>query len=404
MSKSTLGDLSIVEWCQSVSGSYCGKLFGDLGAKVIKIEQPGLGDKTRSLGPFPGDIPNPEKSGLFLFLNTNKLGVTLDLTTALGVNIFRELMSRVDMLVASNPPEETKRLGLDYESLRKLSPELVVVSITPFGQTGPYRDYRGCDLINYSMSGNVYNNPGEGVDSIEQPPLKLPMHVADLMSGVAGATGAMSAIMARRASGLGQHVDLSQQEALTNVARLNLYRYCLTGMASTRDRRKRRGGYRVMYPCEDGYVAMSLIGDFVWPSLAKMIGNPDWTEEEWFKDRAKRAENGEKVSQWIAGWTRAHTMKEIGQAAMREGVPCSPVRTMRELEADEQLAARGFFVEMEHPEAGKLKYPGGPYRLSATPWAISPAPLLGQHNEYVYCQMLGHTRQDLVKMRQAGVI
>jgi CoA:oxalate CoA-transferase len=402
---SALGKLNVIEWSHSISGSYCAKLFGDMGAKVIKVEEPGIGDEARRVGPYPGDIPHPEKSGLFLFLNTNKLGVTLNIETATGVRIFRELVSRTDLLIEGNPPEEVKRLGLEYEDLRKLNPALVMVSITPFGQTGPYRDYKSSDLINYSMSGNIYNNPGEGVDSIEQPPLKVPMRMADFMSGATGAAGAMSAIMTRKISGLGQHIDLSEQEALTSVARLDLYRYCYTGASHSRDRSKRRGGNRVMYPCKDGYVAMSLIGNLVWPSLVKMIGNPDWTEEEWFQDNAKRAENGEKVTQLITGWMREHTMEEISQAAKQEGVPCSPVRTMKDLDTCEQLAARNFFIEIEHPETGTLKYPGAPYMLSTTPWAVkSPAPLLGEHNEDVYCQMLNYTRQDLVKMRQAGVI
>jgi crotonobetainyl-CoA:carnitine CoA-transferase CaiB-like acyl-CoA transferase len=402
---SALGKLNVIEWSQSVSGSYCGKLFGDMGARVIKVEKPGLGDETRRAGPYPGDIPHLEKSGLFLFLNTNKLGVTLNLETAAGVKIFRELVSRADLLIESNPPEDIKRLGLEYKNLHNLNTALVMISITPFGQTGPYRDYKSSDLINYSMSGNAYNNPGEGVDSIEQPPLKVPMHMADFLSGATGAAGAMSAIMTRYISGLGQHIDLSEQEALASVARLDLYRYCYTGVSHSRDRSKRRGGNRVMYPCKDGYVAMSLIGNLVWPGLAKMIGNPDWTKEEWFQDNAKRAENVEKVTQMITGWMREHTMAEISQAAQHEGVPCSPVRTMKDLDSCEQLAARNFFIEIEHPEAGMLKYPGAPYKLSTTPWAVnSPAPLLGEHNEHVYCQMLNYTRQDLVKMRQAGVI
>ena len=160
-----------------------------------------------------------------------------------------------------------------------------------------------------------------------------------------------------------------------------------------------------MYPCKDGHVAMSLIGNLIWPSLVKMMGNPDWAKEEWFQDNAKRAENSEKVTQMINGWMREHTMEEISQAAKREGVPCSSVRTMKDLEVDEQLIDRDFFIEIEHPEVGKLKYPGAPYKLSVTPWVVNrPAPLLGEHNEYVYCQMLDCTRQDLLKMKQAGVI
>jgi CoA:oxalate CoA-transferase len=403
---SALGKLNVIEWTNSVPGAYCGKMFGDMGASVIKVEKPGIGDEARRAGPYPGDIPHQEKSGLFLFLNANKQGVTLNLETAVGVKIFKELVSRADLLIDSSPPDEKKRLGLKYEDLRKMNPKLVMLSITPFGQTGPYSDYKSSNLINYSISGNAFNNPGEGVDGIDKnPPLKVPVHMADYMSGATGAAAAMSAIMTRKISGSGQHIDLSEQEALASAARLDLYRYCYTGIVHSRDRRKRRGGNRVMYPCKDGYVAMSLIGGLIWPSLAKMMDNPDWTGEEWFLDNAKRSENSEKLTELITGWMKEHTMEEISRAAKREGVPCSPVRTMKQLEVDEQLTARDFFIEIEHPEAGTLKYPGAPYKLSATPWRMkSPAPLLGEGNEYVYCQTLGYTRQDLVKMRQAGVI
>ncbi len=136
-----------------------------------------------------------------------------------------------------------------------------------------------------------------------------------------------------------------------------------------------------------------------------MMDNPDWTKEEWCQDRIARVENSDKVTQMMIEWTKEHTAEEIYHAAIVARIPCSPVRTMKELVNDEQLAVRDFFVEIAHPEAGTLKYPGAPYKLSATPWTVKrPAPLLGEHNEQVYCQVLGYTRQDLVKMRQAGVI
>ena len=323
----------------------------------------------------------------------------------MGVKIFRELAKRVDIIVESNPPQEMKKLGLDYESLHKLNPGLAMTSITPFGQTGPYRDYKGSDLINFNMSGEACINPAEGVDNIEQKaPLKGPMHVGDFMSGLSGAVSTMSAVIAHQAYGLGQHVDLSQQEALTSIVRNELASYTYEGTPPTREKGRKRGG-AMLYPCRDGYVVMSATTDAFWASMVGMMGNPDWTKEEWCQDRVSRSENIEKVNQMISEWTREHTAEEINQAAIVKRVPCSPVQSVKELVNAEQLAVRDFFVEIDHPEAGKFKYPGAPYKLSATPWTVNrPGPLLGEHNEQVYCQMLGYTRQDLVKMRQAGVI
>jgi CoA:oxalate CoA-transferase len=412
MNKEALSGLKVVEYSQFVSGPYCGKLLADLGAEVIKVEEPGLGDKARSWGPFPKDTPHPEKSGLFLFLNTNKLGVTLNLRTAMGVKIFRELAKRVDVVVASNPPQEMKRLGLDYESLHKINPGLVMTSITPFGQTGPYRDYKGCDLITFNMSGEAYINPAEGVDDIEQkPPLKGPMHAGDFATGLTGAIGTISAVIARMTSGLGQQVDLSQQEALASTVRTELFSYLYEGIPPSREKSKigRRGAMTTLFRCKDGHIMISAIGGggafSFWPALVGMMGNPGWTKEEWCQDDVKRRENLEKINQKIAEWMGEHTIVEISEAVIATRIPYSPVRTVRDLVSDEQLAARDFFVEIDHPYTGKLKYPGAPYKLSATPWIVKrPAPLLGEHNEQIYCQMLGYTRQDLVKMRQAGVV
>jgi len=150
---------------------------------------------------------------------------------------------------------------------------------------------------------------------------------------------------------------------------------------------------------------MSLIGEAIWPNLTRMLGSPDWTREEWARDRVKRSDRQDDVNRLIGEWTGRHTMEEVHRAATSEAVPCFPVRTIEDLESDEQLTSRGFFLEIEHPEAGRLRYPGAPYQLSVTPWSVrSAAPLLGQHNESVFCQMLGYSRQELAIMRQAGAV
>ena len=403
MSGQALSDLKVVEYSEFVAGPYCGRLLAGLGAEIIKVEKPGLGDKARSWGPFAQDLPHPEKSGLFLFLNMNKLGVTLNVESAEGAKIFKELVKWADVLIESNPPKEMARLGLDYESLSRLNPSLVMTSITPFGQTGPYRDYKGSDLIGSHMGGEAFGNPAEGVDNVEQePPLKAPMHTNDFMTGLSAAVCTMSAVVGRQSNGTGQHIDLSQQEALASVGRQELAFYLCEGTPHTRQKgRKRRGG--ILYPCKDGYVCI-WAGPFL-KQLIEMIGSPDWANTELFRDPTLLAQYMEEFNRLVSVWTMEHTREEINQAAIAKGVPCSPVRSVEELVNDEQLAFREFFVEIDHPVAGKLKYPGAPYKLSATPWkAERPAPLLGEYNEQVYCQMLGYGRPDLARMRQAGVI
>jgi CoA:oxalate CoA-transferase len=403
MKMGALGDLKVLEFSEFITGPYCGKMLADLGADVIKIEKPVEGDCARHWGPFSGDVPHMEKSGLFLFLNTNKSGITLDVESERGREIFQRLAAWADVLIENYPPRETARLGFDYSSLKKVNPSLIMTSITPFGQTGPYKDYKGSDLINSHMSSEAFGNPAEGVNDMERySPLRGPMHTADFMTGLTAAVCTMSAVIGRRGNQSGRHIDISAQEALASVTRQELA-FCLCeGLYPTRQiGRKRRGG--ILYPCKDGYVCI-WIGPH-WQKLVKMMGDPDWTHTELFENAASREQHMEDCNRLIELWTREYTMAEIDRMGIVHDVPLSPVHNVKELVADEQLAYRNFFVEIDHPLAGKLKYPGAPYKLSATPWEVKrPAPLLGEHNEEVYNRVLGYSQHDLMRLKEAGII
>ncbi len=402
MTTGALEGLKVLEYSDFISGPYCGKLMADLGAEVIKVERP-EGDHARRWGPFPGGKSHPEKSGLFLFLNTSKLGVTLNLESEQGREVFYRLVEQSDVLIESSPRKEIKRLGLDYPSLKKINPALIVTSITPFGRTGPYKDYKGSDLINSHVSSEAFGNPTEGVEDLDKySPLRGPMHTAEFMTGLTAAVCTMSAIMGRGKGKAGRHIDVSAQEALASVTRQELA-FCLCeGLCPTRQwGRKRVGGF--LYQCRDGYVNI-WIGPH-WQKLVTMMGNPDWTEVELFKNPARRAEHQLDCNKLIEVWTREYTMAEIDRMGMEFDVPLAPVRTVREVVNDEQLAYRSFFVEIDHPAAGHFKYPGAPYKLSATPWAVKrPAPRLGEHNEDVYGRMLGYNQSELTAMKKAGII
>jgi CoA:oxalate CoA-transferase len=396
-----LDGLRVLEMSEFISGPYCAKMLADLGAAVIKIEKPN-GDTARYHDPFPGNVPHPEKSGLFLFLNTNKLGITLNIESERGCEIFRQLVKGADILIESHPPQEMARLGIDYRNLKKLNPKLIMTSITPFGQTGPFKNYKGSDLINSHTSSEAFGNPTEGVDDRDKyPPLRGPMHAADFMTGLTAAVCTMSAVIRRQQSKVGRHVDISAQEALASVTRQELA-FCLCeGLYPVRQTgRKRVGGF--LYQCKDGYVCI-WIGPH-WPKLVTMMGNPDWTEVELFKNPGLRAEHQQDCNKLIELWTREYTMAEIDRLGMEYDVPLAPVRTVKEVVNDEQLAYRNFFVEIDHPVAGKFKYPGAPYKLSATPWEIKRrAPLLGEHNEEVYSG-LGYRKKDIEGLKKAGII
>ena len=397
-----LDGLKVLEFSEFITGPYCGKLLADLGAEVIKVEKPG-GDKARRWGPFPGDIKHPEKSGIFLFLNTNKKGITLNVESGEGREIFLRLIGRADVLIENYPRREMKALGFAYADLKKLNPSLVMTSISPFGRTGPHKDYKGSDLIASHTSSEAFGNPTEGVDDRERyRPLRGPMHAADFMTGLTAAACTMSAIIARQKNKTGRHVDVSAQEALVSVTRQELA-FCLCeGLYPTRQwGRKRVGGF--LYRCKDGYVCIWL-GPH-WQKLVTMMGNPDWAQVELFKNPALRSEHQQDCNKLIELWTQEYTMAEIDRLGMEYDVPLAPVRTVKEVVNDEQLAFRDFFVEIDHPVAGRFKYPGAPYKLSATPWEIRrPAPLLGEHNEEVYSGILGYKRSDLAEIKRTGII
>jgi len=403
MNRQALSGVKVLEFSEFVSGPYCGKLLSNQGARIIKIEKPGLGDKTRSWGPFKDNLPHPEKSGLFLFLNTNKESITLNIETAAGKKIFKELLVWADVLLEDHAVKQMKDWGLDYASIKAVNPALVVTSITPFGQTGPYRNYKGNDLIAAHAGTEAFGNPDEGVtDPANMPPLKPPYHAPDFMSGLTAAACTLGALLGRENSKVGQHIDLSKQEALASITRQQLAYYSVMEENPSREfGRKKFGGF--LYPCKDGYVVI-WIGPH-YHLVVKMMGDPDWSKEPMFADPLQRNSYIVELNQLITVWTMEHTAAEINAMALQYGVPCSLVRNIKDLANDEQLAFREFWQELDHEIAGKLKYPGAPFRLSATPAAIErPAPLLGQHNEKVYCEMLGYSREKLVRMRQLGII
>ena len=407
MDSGALASLKVVEWAEFVSGPYCGKLLADLGADVIKVEKPGCGDRARSYGPFPNDIPHPEKSGVFLYFNTNKRSVTLDVATATGADIFRKLVKWADVLVENHPPQMVHDLGLGYDTLKDVNPGLVMTSITPYGQTGPYRDYRACDMNVFHASGMAFINPSDGVDDAEtKAPLKEPEHQADLAAGLSAGVATMSAVLAAKATGTGHHVDVSQQEALASIMRREYAVCTMEGLTWVRPKDGRTGlTVSDIYQCRDGRVYLICFQDRMWEGWLDVMGYPEWATTDLFSDRITRRENWDAAKVMIEEWTMERTVKEIVEMADSQRVPCKAVNTVEDVVGSELLASRDFFEEVNHKEAGTVTYPGAPYKLSATPWRIArPAPLLGEHNGEVYCDMLGYTGQDVKRLRAEGIV
>ena len=379
-----LSDLRVVELGELVSAPYAAKLLADLGADVVKVEPP-EGDPARRRGPFPGDAPDPEASGLFLYLNTNKRGVRLDLATPRGREALLRLAAGADLLVENLGPRRMELLGLDAAVLAAANPRLVVASISPFGQSGPYRDRAANDLVVFHMSGYGYHLGGAVEDPAREPPLKAAEAQADFVAGVNGALAALAALSARDRTGLGQRVDVAALEALVPFSFGEIARAVYEGARSGRRRAENPPtGTVAVLPTADGHVAVSPREEHLWARWLEVMGSPPWAADERFRDRAARTANWAALEPLLAAWTRQRTKEEVFRAAQAVRVPAFPVNSIDGVFDWPQLDARGFFQEVEHPRAGRLRYPTAPYRFSAGGWELRrPAPLLGEHDSEV---------------------
>lgn len=402
MSQGPLADLRIVEWGDLIPAPYCAKLLADLGAEVIKVESLPGGDPCRFRGPFLPDAPHPEASALFLYLNTNKYGVTLNLETPTGRELFHQLLDQADFLVEGHLPKEMERLQLDYATLHQRHPRLIVVSLTPFGQTGPYRDYVGSDLVNFQIGGFGNGTPGP-VDDPRHPPLRMGGHQNDFTQGAYGANGALHGWFCREVDGEGQHVDVSGQATSASQMRYGrVNNYAMTGQLANRLTPQVSGHFR----CKDGYFRVSAGNDVQWAAWAEVMGNPEWSKDEAFSDRASRQSmrNSPRTKALIEEWAQQYTKDEIRAMAQAKRIPLLPTNTVEEIVHNPQMEARGFLVEATHSSGRSAVVPGAPYAFSATPWSLRlPAPRLGEHTGTILKERLGVSDQELAALRAAVI-
>jgi CoA:oxalate CoA-transferase len=397
----SLQDVRVLEYGSMIGAPYCSKMLADLGAEVIKIEQPVTGDAARRHGPFANDIPGQERSGFFIYLNTNKLSVTLDLKKATGRDIFKKLAANADVLIEDTRPGTLGKIGLGYKQLKANNPRLVMVSITPFGQTGPYKNYKGSDLIGFHMGGIGYTTP-RWAGTTEQEPLRV-TRMADFLTAMAAATATMSAVHVQRETGAGQHVDISQMEAMI---RLNPQNMCHWPYEQTSETRASQSAFgpQQFFRCKDGWCFVHAEEPHHWQRFVEIMGNPEWANIDLFEDAIGRAEYWDALKPLIEEWAMHHTKMEIFEAAKGK-IPLAPSNTIDEVMTSRQLKDRQFFIDIDHPVAGKFTYPGAPHKFAKSEWSIRrPAPLLGQHNEEIYVKRLGYSRRELVELAEARII
>ena len=374
------------------SASFCARLLGDAGADVVKVEPP-IGDRHRWHGPFPDGLPDPDWSGMFLYLNANKRGVGVDLDDSSKQVAFQEMLSKADILVVGGQNADIKRQGLRREALQHLNPGLIVAAITPFGLSGPNRGYVGDDLTAVAAGGLSYSTPGipDGVEDLaEEPPLTANTPLAELTTGVLGSAACVAALLARQFSGLGCcEIDLSLQEGVAAVMT-----YELAHAAYHEAKTRQPPGFgpmpNVYMPCKDGYVVIMAVLDGHWRSLMEAVGSPDWADLEVFATAQRRAQNWDALEPFMLEWTMSHTGEEIARLAQERGVPCFLAYTVGQMMESPHVVERGFLQDFTSPGGRSFQLPGHPIRMSATPWrSFRPAPRLGQHTVEVMRDWLG---------------
>ncbi|MBK7951666.1 MAG: CoA transferase [Deltaproteobacteria bacterium] len=375
-----LEGLTVVELGDRVAAPYCGRLFAESGARVIKVEAPG-GDVARHWGPFAGDRPDPERGGLFHFLNAEKASIVLDLERPADRDRFRTLVASADLLIESRPPGELARLGLDFPTLAADSPQLVLLSLSPFGQTGPYRDWKGYDHNDYHLSGSGHRYCGRP----DQMPLEQGTFLADFYGAIAGAAWALGAIYGRAVAGGGQWLDLSTAELLatTMVGGWNVPGFRRHGYVNKRTGIGLSGAPASILKCTDGHAWVFALEPGQWKGLAKVMGDPEWMGLEIFDDVWKRGAERDVVYPLIEEWTKQHSKWEVMELCQAAGSPSTAVMTVAEFAKHPHIVGRGF-IGQTGGQDGEAPMPdlGAPFRPSKGRVGLARrAPHLGEHTQ-----------------------
>jgi crotonobetainyl-CoA:carnitine CoA-transferase CaiB-like acyl-CoA transferase len=392
-----LEKLKVLDLTQVMAGPFCCQLLADLGAHVTKVEPVGKGDASRHAMGFR---MKGEDNASFLAVNRGKESIAVDLKSAQGREILHRLARDADVVVENFRPGVTKRLGVDYETLRELNPRLIYASISGFGQTGPYASRAGYDLIAQAMSG-VMSVTGEP----DGDPVKCGIPIGDLGAGLFATVGILAAHVAREETGTGQHIDCSLFESA-----LALSVWETTELWSTGRTPQRFGSaHRLNAPYQalrtsDGHITVGANNQRLWERLCRAIGRDDLLSDERFTDNTDRMRNREPLVAELESVLTVRTTDEWVTVLTDGGVPCGPIRDYKEVFDDPHTQAREMSIEMHHPVEGMIKGLGIPIKMSGTPGQVrSAAPLLGQHTDEVLARA-GYSADEIAVLREKEVV
>jgi formyl-CoA transferase len=398
MSKA-LDGIRVLDLTQYEAGPSCTQMLAWLGADVIKIEPPGGEAGRVALSDKRG-----EDAWFFLLLNSCKKGVTLNLKSPRGRAMFEELVKTADVVVENLGPGAMDRLGLGYAALRRLNPRIIAASVKGFGGGGPYAEYKSFEWIAQAMAGAM-----SMTGSPDGPPTKAIGGLADTGAGLHTAIGILAAIIQRQATGVGQQLEVAQQDSVVNLLRIHLRDTYVNGAPVPRQgNRSVNAAPSNLYRCRPGgpndYVFIHVATVEMWKTLTRIVGRPELGDDARYADRRDRVQFIDEIDAMIEAWTAKRTKQEVTAILGGAGVPCGAVLDSAEVLADPHLRQRGFITELEHPRRGAFPMPGNPVRLSDSPTEMVRAPLLGEHNAEIYGKLLGLGDAELDALRRDGVI
>lgn len=392
-----LAGVTVLDLTQIYNGPYATFLMAMAGANVIKVE-PLTGENLRSRGDL-GGVAYP-----FAMLNANKKPVTLNLKTEEGKALLKEMAAKADILIENFAPGVMDRLGVGAEVLRQINPRLVYGSSSGYGSDGPYRNYPAMDLVMQAMCG-VINSTGFA----DQPPVKSGAALCDFFAGIHLYGAIMTALYERERTGTGRVVEVSMQDATFFSLASNYGMVHARGDAAPERTGNRHGGLGVApynaYATKDGYLVVNAPADHHWQAILQVIGRTDLKDDERLKTRTARVQNPELVDELLETWSREHGKDEAADEMLAKAVPCAPVRNLREVMNDENMLARGSLQRINHPSLGKVNLPHSPLNMVGLPrMPLQPHRELGECNDEIYGNWLGHSAEELAALKEKGTI
>lgn len=391
-----LSGLVVLDLTRVLAGPFCTMMLADMGATVIKIEQPGVGDDTRGFYPF-------NKKGIstyYLNLNRNKKGITLDLKK--GKDVFLELVRKADIVIENYRPGTMEKLGLGYEELAKVNPRLVYGEVSGYGATGPYAMRPGYDILAQAMGGMMSLTGWP-----DRPPTACCGSIGDILGGLSVCIGILAALDCARRTGRGQKVDVALTDAVFASTVITSQIFLTEGRIPTRIGNRYENNYPYdTFATADGTVALAAGNNKLWQLCCGVIGRPECADDERYNSIGKRAKAHEEVRDMVEAWSRRHSTDEVVEGFVSAGVPCAPIQNIAQVAADPHIAgARQMVVEVDDPVSGPTRMTGCHIKLSATPPSVrAPAPTLGQDNMEIFGDFLGYGHDRLEQMRQDGMI